>query len=73
MILESTIALNDFLNPFGYPKLKVDAPSTIAWNLMTAAFYKTGGRPWKIASIREGVCYIGPVFKKDERSGDPKY
>lgn len=72
VILESTIAPNDFLNPFGYPKRKVDAPSTIAWNLMTAAFYKTGGRPWKIASIREGVCYIGLVFKQDERSGDPK-
>lgn len=39
---------------------------------MTAAFYKTGGRPWKIASIRDGVCYIGLVFKQDERSGDPK-
>jgi hypothetical protein len=48
VILESTIAPNDFLNPFGYPKRKVDVPSTIAWNLMTAAFFKTGGRPWKI-------------------------
>ncbi len=33
----------------------------IAWHLSTAAFYKSGGRPWKVADIREGVCYIGLV------------
>lgn len=72
VIQESTIAPDDFLNAFGYPRRKVDAPSTIAWNLLTAAFYKTGGRPWKIGSIREGVCYIGLVFKQDERNADPR-
>jgi hypothetical protein len=41
--------------------------ATIAWNLCTAAFYKACGRPWKLANVREGVCYLGLVFKK---SGD---
>jgi len=41
--------------------------SQIAWNVATTAFYKADGRPWKIAGIREGVCYIGLVFKKDDR------
>jgi len=44
----------------------------LAWSLSTAAFYKTGGRPWKLADIRDGVCYIGLVYKKDDRSGDTR-
>lgn len=44
--------------------------SQIAWNIATTAFYKTGGRPWKVNAIRKGVCYIGLVYKKDQRSAD---
>jgi len=46
--------------------------SEIAWNLCTAIFYKVGGRPWKVAEIRDGVCYVGLVFKKDETTGTSK-
>ncbi|MGI8961418.1 MAG: hypothetical protein ACR2IV_16985 [Bryobacteraceae bacterium] len=46
--------------------------SEIAWNLATAAFYKSGGRPWKVADVRPGVCYIGLVFKRDDRGSDPR-
>jgi hypothetical protein len=46
--------------------------SAIAWNLSTAIFYKAGGRPWKLGAAREGVCYIGLVFKQDEREKDPR-
>lgn len=42
----------------------------LAWSISTAAFYKTGGRPWKLAGIRDGVCYVGLVYKKDDRSGN---
>ncbi len=45
---------------------------SIAWNISSATFYKLGGRPWKLANIREGVCYIGLVFKRDVRSGDER-
>ena len=46
--------------------------SQIAWNISTTAFYKTGGRPWKVDGIRKGVCYIGLVYKKDQRSADAR-
>jgi len=47
--------------------------AAIAWNICTAAFYKAGGRPWKAANIRDGVCYVGLVFKRDDRHSDPRY
>ncbi|MCX7171755.1 MAG: hypothetical protein NTY41_16145, partial [Proteobacteria bacterium] len=39
--------------------------ATVAWNLSTSSFYKCGGKPWRLADTREGVCYVGLVFKKD--------
>lgn len=75
IIRESTIAHRDseFLNSAGNPRRKLDSlQSRIAWNISNAAFYKAGGRPWKIAQIRKGVCYIGLVFKQDGRGGDPR-
>ena len=66
IIRESTIAPDDFLNRMGYPRRKVGFPSEVAWNLCTTAFYKSGARPWKLAEIRPGVCYVGIVFKLDE-------
>ena len=42
---------------------RLQDPATVAWNLCTTAFFKSGGRPWKLASVREGVCYVGLVFK----------
>lgn len=39
--------------------------ATVAWNLSVSSFYKAGGRPWRLADVREGLCYVGLVFKKD--------
>jgi hypothetical protein len=75
IIRESTIAHREqeFLNSRGNPRRKLDSlQSKIAWNISNAAFYKAGGRPWKIAEIRKGVCYIGLAFKQDGRGGDPR-
>lgn len=36
----------------------------ILWNLSTTLFYKSCGSPWKLASLRPGVCYVGLVFKR---------
>jgi hypothetical protein len=33
------------------------------WNIGTALYYKCGGKPWKLASARKGVCYIGLAFR----------
>jgi len=37
-----------------------------AWNLTTTLYYKAGGKPWRLASAREGVCYIGIAFRRTE-------
>lgn len=73
IIRESTIAHREFLNIRGKPTRNLDSMvSNIAWNISNAAFYKAGGRPWKIAKIRKGVCYIGLVFKQDKIEEDPR-
>jgi hypothetical protein len=48
-------------------RARMQDPATIAWNLSTTSFYKIGGRPWRLADLREGVCYVGLVFKHIER------
>ncbi len=63
IVRESTMTPEDFLDQWGHPKRRLDTASAVAWNLSTAVFYKAGGRPWKLANIREGVCYVGVVFK----------
>jgi hypothetical protein len=72
LVQESTVAPRDFLNAFGMPKYSIDRPSTVAWNLSTAAYYKASGRPWKLEGIREGVCYLGIVFKRDPTESDKR-
>ena len=72
IVREST--LSNILKPgdSDFDKRAAARQSEIAWNLCTAIFYKVGGRPWKVANIREGVCYVGLVFKKDETTGTSK-
>lgn len=64
IVRETTIAPDHFLKADGRPTRHVDDPSTIAWNLCTAIFFKAQGKPWKLASVRDGVCYVGIVYKK---------
>lgn len=35
-----------------------------AWNLGVAFYYKAGGKPWRLMTAREGVCYVGIAYKK---------
>lgn len=76
IIRESTIAYNEYpyLNVNGEPKRDLSKMETdIAWNIATSVYYKIGGLPWKLGSIRKDVCYIGLVFKIDERQKQSKY
>lgn len=34
------------------------------WNLGTTLYYKCGGKPWRLVTAREGVCYIGIAFRR---------
>lgn len=40
------------------------------WNIGTALYYKCGGKPWRLRTARDGVCYIGIAFRftEDHRS-----
>lgn len=39
-----------------------------AWNISTTLYYKLGGLPWKLGSVRPQVCYLGLVYKKVDES-----
>jgi hypothetical protein len=73
IIRESTLAPEEYLNNFGKPRRNIlGMKGHIAWSISNSIFYKSGGRPWKLGYIREGVCYIGLVFKQDEKSKDER-
>ncbi len=65
VVRETTVAPGDFLDALDRPIRGVQDPATLTWNLCMTAFFKGEGKPWRLASIREGVCYIGLVFKRD--------
>lgn len=37
------------------------------WNLGTALYYKCGRKPWKTPWARDGVCYVGLAYRRDDR------
>lgn len=39
-----------------------------AWNICTSLYYKLGGLPWKLGTVRPEVCYLGLVYKKTDDS-----
>ena len=51
---------------------RLSPPSDCAWNLLTTFYYKAGGKPWRLAGAREGVCYIGLAFRRSEVGKDPR-
>ena len=34
------------------------------WNMGSTLLYKAGAKPWRLATAREGVCYIGLAFRR---------
>ena len=68
ILRESTLAWESFANKFGQPLRNFKKiEGHLAWTVSTAAYYKAGGKPWKLSDIREGVCYLGLVYKQLER------
>ncbi len=43
-----------------------------AWNLSTTIYYKAGGKPWRLATARDGVCYVGIAFRRTELENDSR-
>jgi hypothetical protein len=64
LLRETTLAPEAFVNSKGYPIRHLQDPATVGWNLATGLYYKTQAEPpWKVASARPGVAYIGFVYK----------
>jgi hypothetical protein len=61
IIRETTLRPNDY-NSFGSRQLTPLADRK--WNLATTLYYKCGGKPWRLVTAREGVCYIGIAFRR---------
>lgn len=71
LIRETTLAPEEFVNSAGYQVRRLQDPATVGWNLATGLYYKTQPEPpWKLASARPGVAYIGLVYKM--LPNDPK-
>jgi len=64
VVRETTLTPEDFVVN-GRPARDLQDSATVAWNLGMTAFFKAGGKPYKLADVRPGVCYVGLVFKRD--------
>jgi hypothetical protein len=73
IVRETTLVPEEFLRPDGRPQRKIEDAATIAWKLGTGSFYKAGGKPWQLANVRSGVCYVGLVYKRNDLSADPRH
>ena len=69
IITENTLQL---IEPVAGSRGKKPVPlSYRTWNLSTAISYKAGAKPWRLATARDGVCYVGIAFRK-EPNGDER-
>lgn len=67
IVRESTLRLHDT----DLPGARGLTPlSDRAWNLGLTVYYKSGGKPWRLASARDGVCYIGMAYRRAEKEKD---
>lgn len=73
LVRETTLAPDAFLKSSGQLLRPIEDAATIAWKLGTGCYYKAGGRPWQLADVRPGVCYVGLVYKQDDSSQDRRY
>lgn len=64
ILRETAIAPEEFVRSNGMPLRQTQDPATVAWNLATTTYFKSGRRPWQLAQIRNHVCYVGLVFKQ---------
>ena len=64
IVLESTLDVTDQVRN---GEKGTNPLSDRLWNLGTALFYKCGQKPWKTPWAREGDCYVGLAYRRDER------
>ena len=65
-------APTQLIRPYTLEKLFENEPgrlqdlATVCWNLAVALFYKAGGRPWRLAELPAGTCYVGISFFREK-------
>ena len=69
LILEPTLDFRDKDTRKKYPD---NIKAHLAWTQSTTLYYKLGKLPWKLNDIRDGVCYLGLVFKKLDHLNESK-
>jgi len=70
VIIEETLQFKNKTTKEEYPD---DMKAHLAWTQSSTLYYKLGYLPWKLHNIRDGVCYVGLVFKRlQERTGIKK-
>lgn len=72
IVRETTLTPHEFLKKNLQLQRRVEDPATIAWKLCTGSYYKSGGRPWQLAGVRPGVCYVGLVYKRQPNESDER-
>ena len=71
IVRESTLDWRSYVRTDGKPlRDMTKIEGHLAWTLSTAAYYKAGGKPWRLSDVRPGVCYLGLIYKKFEYSKD---
>lgn len=71
---ETTLTPQEFLKANSQdPRRRVEDRATIAWKLSTGSYYKSGGKPWQLADVRPGVCYVGLVYKEQPKENDARW
>lgn len=73
IVRETTLTPEEFRRDNGMPIRRLEDRATVAWKLSTGTYYKAGGRPWQLAGVRPGVCYVGLVYKRSELTTNPKH
>jgi len=69
VMLESTL---QFRPKDGSDEYNDDMKAHLAWTHSSSLYYKLGCLPWKLDAVRDGVCYVGLVFKKLQDTGKHK-
>ena len=70
VMLESTLRFCS--KDAGGEEYSDDMKAHLAWTHSSSLYYKMGYLPWKLDAVRDGVCYVGLVFKKLQDTGRRK-
>lgn len=63
LIRESTLRYTD---EYEFGERRLTPLSDRLWNICTTLYYKCGGKPWRLVTAREGVCYVGLAFRRSD-------